>query len=232
MNKKKYSKSDKDIESSYAVHKRFVLRILNQLIRSHGFIVNSSEMDDLMQVGLINLLELHRKYDDSLEIPFHSYAKTRIRYGFIDWFRKNSAIPRRDQAIFKQYNSLIKGHNNCGSSISLSEMAHQLGISTDKLSAKQLQWESRISQQVEETDEAHLHANDEFNPETFFLIEENRKLIIEALSFLSDRERSILSLYYYDEMPLKDISKKVDLTESRISQIKNEAIIKIKNRIG
>lgn len=225
----KFLKSNKDIEKNYQEHISFVTKILNSVIRKYGYVISYSEREDLIQIGLVNLIDSYRKYDKSTGVPFHSYANKRIFGCFIDEFRNNSVIPRRQQAVYKCYQNLVSECASNGENLSLSKAAKYLDLEVDKLSAMILNWEARYSSSFEDVNDLLQAGSD--NPHTLIEKSVDRQLLLNAISNLTDREQTVLSLYFDKEMSLQEVSSVIGVSDSRVSQIKNEAIFKIRNQI-
>ena len=225
----KFLQSNLELEKNYGEHVQFVSKILNSVIRNYGYMVSYSEREDLVQIGLINLIDSFRKYDETTGIPFHSYAKKRVFGGFIDEFRSSSVIPRRQQSIYRDYQKLVTEYASKGEELTLEDAEKYLDIEVDKLSAMILNWEARYSTPLDEvSDPSQPDDQNPYNQVEQFV---DRKLLLNAISNLTEREQLILSLYFDKEMSLQQVASMVGLTDGRVSQIKNEAIKKIRNQI-
>ena len=227
--KSKFLKSNKEIEKNYKEHEKFIKTALCSILRKFGYVITPSEREDLIQLGLINLIELHRAFNPKLDIPFHLYAKKRINGGFIDYFRNNSTIPRRQQEMYRNYQKIKMHSASNGESISLEQVASELEINVDKLSSMLLNWEARYCSSIDDlTDGLQVDFN---NPYYFLESAVNQQELLDAISNLPVREQTILSLYYDKELSLKSIAEVIGITDGRVSQLKNDAINKIKNQI-
>lgn len=226
-------KNSCEIERNFAEHKKYATDILNGLIRTHGFQVDFHEKEDLIQIGLINLLECYRNYDESQGVTFKSYSYKRIAGGYIDWFRKNSSIPRRQQKLFAQYRELQANFSRENKELTLQEASEILGVETEKLSAYILRWESRNSVSIDDESNA-LSIGNRFtdNPAEITMENDKTEAVKSAINELSQRDQIILDLYFNQEVSLKDIGEKLGLSEGRVSQLKNQLVKKIRNKVA
>ncbi|MBU2895981.1 sigma-70 family RNA polymerase sigma factor [Vibrio hepatarius] len=227
--KSKFVKSNIEIEKNYKEHEKYIKNTLSSILRNYGYNITQSEREDLVQIGLINLFELHRSYDPELGIPFHSFARKRIHGGFIDYFRNNSVIPRRQQELYRNYQKIKQQAASRGETLNLEEAASYLEIEVDKLSSMLLNWEARYSSSMDDVYETLKQ--DEDNPYNLLEKSVDNESLVNAISNLTEKEQIVLSLYFDKELSLREVGEVMGITDGRVSQIKNDAIRKIRNQI-
>lgn len=227
--KSRFVQSNIEIEKNYREHEKYIKRSLSSILRNYGYNITQSEREDLIQIGLINLFELHRSYDHKLGIPFHSFARKRIHGGFIDYFRNSSVIPRRQQELYRNYQKIKQQAASRGETLNLEDAANYLEIEVDKLSSMLLNWEARYRSSIDDVSETLKQ--DEDNP--YYLLEKSvdNESLVNAISNLTEKEQIVLSLYFDKELSLKEVGDVMGITDGRVSQIKNDAIRKIRNQI-
>lgn len=222
-----------DIERNFSEHKKYATDILNGVIRTHGFQVDFHEKEDLIQIGLMHLLECYKQFDESQGVTFKSYSYKRIAGGYIDWFRKNSSIPRRQQKLFAEYRELQAKFSSENKELSLQEASEILGVDTEKLSAYLLRWESRNAVSIDD-ESSTITIGNRFtdDPAEITMEDDKTEAVKAAIMELSEREQIILDLYFNQELSLKSIGDKLDLSEGRVSQLKNQLVQKIRNKVA
>jgi len=170
---------------------------------------------DLISSGVIGLIDAVNNFDPSRGIKFETYAKTRIRGAIIDELRALDWIPRSTRSKSKEIERAI------------SDIIKRIGrFPTDEEIADGLGWDMdkyyKVLGQVSVT--ALLSLDDIEKRE---LIE----TVTDILTKLSEQERLVIALYYYEELTLREIGMVLDVTESRISQIHTSAIFKIRVKL-
>ncbi|MFW2331425.1 MAG: FliA/WhiG family RNA polymerase sigma factor [Nitrospinota bacterium] len=227
----------------------------DQLIVEHGAMIkyiayrlavrlpSHIEIDDLISSGVIGLLDAIEKYDPSRATKFKTYAEIRVRGAMLDELRAQDWAPRsaRQKAnlIATTYSKLEQ--KLCRHPYD-DEVAVELGISIEqfyellKLSAGQsiLSFEDLALQNKDSSKQDLLEtiggstAND---PELMTWIDEIKTIIINGIEELSEKEQILLSLYYYEELTMKEIGVALSITESRVSQIHTQATLKLRGKL-
>jgi RNA polymerase sigma factor for flagellar operon FliA len=199
------------------------------------------EFDDLCGYGIFGLIDAIDKFDFSKNVKFETYASLRIRGTILDHIRKMDWIPRSLRQKQKKIDeAMSKIEAEKGRMATDEELANELGITLDEL----LEWEGQTKvTSVMSLDEYMETPGNEGKmdsiggrrfelPEDALEKEELRQKLVEALDQLTEREKSVITLYYYEEMTLKEISLVLDVSESRVSQLHTKAIQKMKNKLG
>lgn len=198
------------------------------------------EYDDLVGYGVFGLIDAIDKFDLSKKVKFETYASLRIRGAIIDSIREQDWAPR---SLRKKGKELEKAYfeieNELGHSASDQEVAEKLGISTDELN-KLLQ-EVNMSQMISLEDFLEQNHETGFDPlsldrdtnqpEQRMEVVELKETLSEAIEKLPEKERTVVTLYYYEELTLKEISLIMKVSESRISQLHTKAIMRMRGKL-
>jgi RNA polymerase sigma factor for flagellar operon FliA len=198
------------------------------------------EYDDLVSFGVFGLIDAIDKFDLSKGVKFETYASLRIRGEIIDSIREMDWVPRslrqKSKELEKVYSDI---ENETGHAASDQDVAQRLGISLDEFS--KLLNEINVSNVVsldeflEQNYEIGTESNDvlkEGVPENYIQVNELREILADSIDKLPEKEKIVLSLYYYDELTLKEISSIMSVSESRISQLHTKAILRLRGKLS
>jgi len=194
----------------------------------------SVHLDDLVQAGLIGLMEAVRLYDASQGASFETYATIRVRGAMLDELRRNDWSPRSlSQRLRRLSEATRQIESREGRAASAQEVADHLDVSLDEYH----QWVLEASAQnffsldsLEGSDSMPVAAADS----TYGNVEDDRlrSYLVEAIGTLSEREQLVLSLYYDRDLTLKEIGDVLGVSESRVCQIHGEAAVRLRARMG
>lgn len=191
------------------------------------------ELDDLIQVGLIGLLEAHQNFDRQKNVQFEAFAKIRIRGAMIDEVRRVSNLPR---SVMKSIRDVNQARNELeqalGRAVSEPEIADHMGLSIHELQSQQHKNHALQTTSLDYITENNHSVEPLFNGLTIIESLDKEVLsqeLIKAIDQLSEREQLIFSLYYSDELNLKEIAEVLGLTESRVCQIQKASMAQLKN---
>jgi RNA polymerase sigma factor for flagellar operon FliA len=202
------------------------------------------EEEDLVSYGLLGLIRAIERFDPSREIKFETYAVTRIKGSIIDELRSMDWVPRSvrarareiERAIAKLEAKLMRAPND-------EEIAAQLGISEEELQDSLVEI-SRSS--IAALDELWagsaggdavalidtLEDTDAPAPQAEMAQTELKEALGEAIARLPDREKLVVTLYYYEELTLREIGEVLGVTESRVSQLHTKAVLRLRARLA
>ncbi len=198
------------------------------------------EYDDLVGYGIFGLIDAIDKFDINKDVKFETYASLRIRGSILDQIRKMDWIPRTVRQKQKKIDEAIrKIETATGRTATDEEIAQELHLSGDEL----LNWQSQLkvtnmvslNEYVEQGMEPVMDAkgNSHFiQPEDAIAQEELKKVLEQSLDVLTEKERKVITLYYYEDLTLKEISNILEVSESRISQLHTKALTKMKKTMG
>lgn len=198
------------------------------------------EYDDLVGYGVFGLIDAIDKFDCEKNVKFETYASLRIRGAILDQIRKMDWIPRSLRQKQKKIDvAMSKIESEKGRAATDEELATELEISIDELNNWQGQAKSTNLISLDEYTEAgsevkmdSIHNSHFAQPEDVIEKDELKLKIMEALDTLTEKEKSVVLLYYYEEMTLKEISCVLEVSESRISQLHTKALLKMKTKLG
>lgn len=206
--------------------------------RIHERLPVSVSLDDLISTGVVGLIAAIDRYDASHDVKLKTYAEYKIRGAILDSLRGLDWAPRQQRKRAKLIEAAIatleQAHQRMPAE---EEIAAHLGLSIadyqDWLSeARGLTLGSLENAGTEEEGcnlLRYLADSDEDWPSQIVERAELERLLAEAIEKMPNLERTVLSLYYYEEMTLREIAKIVDLHESRISQLKSQAILRLRS---
>lgn len=199
------------------------------------------EMDDLVGYGIFGLIDAIEKFDNLKGVKFETYASLRIRGAILDQIRKMDWIPRtlrQKQKKLEQAAAQIEART--GRMATEEEIAETLEISVEEAVSWQNQTkvanlvslDEYIEQGSEIKADSQNHSSHFEQPEQVVEKQELKAQLIKALEDLTENERKVIVLYYFEELTLKEISKVLEVSESRISQLHTKALQKMKKRLG
>lgn len=198
------------------------------------------EYEDLVSYGIFGLIDAIDKFDYNKNVKFETYASLRIRGAILDQIRKMDWIPRSVRQKQRKIDAAItKIEAQKGRSATDEEIAEELEITVDELE----NWNGQtkitnvvsLEDFVEQGSEIKMDAthNNHFEqPENVVEKQELVKVIEKALGELTEKEKSVVLFYYYEDLSLKEISRVLEVSESRVSQLHTKAIQKMKKYMG
>ncbi|QZY56776.1 FliA/WhiG family RNA polymerase sigma factor [Crassaminicella profunda] len=199
---------------------------------------NNAEFEDLVSYGIFGLLDAIDKFDLSKNVKFETYAYIRIRGAIIDQLRTLDWIPRSVRQKYKKIEDAYKAiENKLGRSARDQEVATELNVSVAELNSMlgEVHSFSVISLEEKISNNANFTIMDEdisSEPQQSLEQEEVKKILLESLNELAEREKKIIELYYYSELTYKEISAILGVSESRISQLHTKAIMKLRGKLA
>lgn len=198
------------------------------------------EYDDLVGYGVFGLIDAIDKFDSAKAVKFETYASLRIRGAILDQIRKMDWIPRTIRQKQKRIDAAMKEiETEKGRAATDEEIAEKLGITSDDYQ----EWQSQmkvtnvvslnefIEQGTEVPVDSHYNAHID-GPEEVLEKDELKRMLAQALETLTEKEKKVILLYYYEDLTLKEISNILEVSESRISQLHTRALQKMKGRLG
>ena len=198
------------------------------------------EYEDLVSYGIFGLIDAIDKYDFNKNVKFETYASLRIRGAILDQIRKMDWIPRSVRQKQKKIDmTMSKLEAEYGRPATDEEIAKELDITVDELDTwnGQTKISNIISLEdfIEQGSEIRMDAshNSQFEqPEKIVEKSELALMLEKPLDELTEKEKSVVLFYYYEDLSLKEISKVLGVSESRVSQLHTKAIQKMKKHLG
>jgi len=197
----------------------------------------------LISAGVIGLMDALNKYDPKKNVQFKTYAEFRVRGAMLDELRSLDWVPRSiRQKAAQLEKTFLTLERKRGGPVDDEEVAKELGLTLEEyydlireikgislLDLEGLRYQ--IPQFVEDNFLTLLIDEKENDPFHLLSLEELKKILARAIDELSPKEKTVISLYYYEEMTLKEIGAVLGFTESRICQIHTKAILKLRAKI-
>lgn len=204
------------------------------------YLGNNVEYDDLVGYGVFGLIDAIDKFDFEKEVKFETYASLRIRGAILDQIRKIDWIPRTLRQKQKKINEVKKKiESQLGRNATDEEIARELEISDDEY----VNWQNQmqitnlvsLNEFLEKGGESVIKGDVSVHfeqPEKVVEHLELKEVLTNSLETLTEKERKVIVLYYYEELTLKEISKVLEVSESRISQLHTKGLQKMKGKLG
>lgn len=196
------------------------------------------EYEELVSYGMVGLMDAISKFDNTRGMKFSTYSSIRIKGAMIDEIRKNSPISKGAMDKLNRYNAAVeKLQRDLGRQPSDKEIAYELGITLKEMMEIEnyINYISIVSLEdliFSEDDDIPLIGTiqDEKSPSPEKTLEEKEKLeyLAKALDMLNEKDKTVLSLYYYEGLTLKEIGKVLNVSESRVCQLHSRAIIHLR----
>lgn len=210
---------------------RFVARRIHERLPQHV------EIDDLISAGIVGLMDAFTKFDHRKQVQFKSYAQFRVRGAILDSLRTLDWSPRelrrKGRAVEEAVHTLTQ---QLGRAPSESEIADCMGLALDQYQVllgelKSLEIGSLNLERNEDSGDdelSYLPGNDDDQPLFQCLKGELKQRLIDAIEDLPEKERTVVSLYYHEELTMKEIGQVLGVVESRVSQIHSSAVVKLR----
>ncbi len=198
------------------------------------------EYEDLVSYGIFGLIDAIDKFDYDKGIKFETYASLRIRGSILDQIRKLDWIPRSVRQKQKKIDAAISKIETETNKTAIDEdIAKELEISLDEYYTWEGQTKlSNVSsldefiEQGSDVKAGHNNSMADTEPEKVMEQDELKRMLAEALEKLTEKERKVVLLYYYEELTLKEVSRVLEVSESRVSQLHTRALQKMNQLLG
>lgn len=230
-----YSKVNQQTQETLVKsHALLVKRIAHHLL---GRLPHSVQLDDLIQAGMLGLLEAARHYDSTKGASFETYAGIRIRGHMLDEVRRNDWVPRSVYRNSRMISEAVRHlEHQLGREAKDAEVAEELGLPLNE-----------YHEMLQDSASSHLYGFDDLGVTDDVLFYESgagsnephanvmhtdlMSRLTQVIDGLPHKERLVLSLYYEQDLNLKEIGEVLEVSESRISQILTQATLRIKSRL-
>ncbi|MGR8929471.1 MAG: RNA polymerase sigma factor FliA [Gammaproteobacteria bacterium] len=215
-------------------HAPLVKRIAYHLM---GRLPDTVQIEDLIQSGMLGLLEAIKHYDSGQGASFETYAGIRIRGAMLDELRRVDWTPRSVHKKARQVADAIRDvENEVGRDATDSEVAKRMGVSLedyrqilqDTVSCKTFSVEELTQGEDSVIDQIHADSQ----PEDQLIQQDFQKALADAIAGLPEREKLVVSLYYVEELNLREIGEVLEVSESRVSQICSQAMLRLRARLA
>lgn len=203
----------------------------------------SVEVSDLVNTGVIGLIEAFSNFDPARGVKFETYAVPRIRGAILDELRALDWVPRSTRAKSREIErALVKLVNDLGRNPNDEELSAHLNISVKELhtalndvaSTTILSLDEMIYGEEDNRQIPRVETVEDKSGDTILAnIEKSelRAFLVVAISNLTEQEKLVIALYYYEELTLKEIGEVMQISESRVSQIHTKSILKLRGMV-
>ncbi len=201
------------------------------------------EFDDLVGFGVFGLLDAIDKFDPDKNVKFKTYAVTRIRGSIFDELRSIDWVPRSVRQKTREIeDAIVRLEAKLGRTASDTEIAGAMGISegefqqtlykisgTSIMSLNDVWYSGDDSERISIGDS--IESPSSLNPDVIVEREEIKRVIVESINELPEKEKMVLVLYYYEDLTLKEIGQVLNVTESRVSQLHTKANLRLRAKL-
>lgn len=201
----------------------------------HGSMSSIVEVEDLVQIGLVALIEASTGFEDRGQVTFDQYLATRLRGAMIDELRRQATMTRGAMRRKKAYQETVSTlAAELGRPAAEAEVAQKLGVTIEKLRSDYATAEAVRFDSIDDmySDESPWFMSGE--PDAFDQLADSdqREALVEAISELPEREAQVIQLYYVEELNLEEIGQVLGVGAARICQIKASAHAKLKRALA
>lgn len=192
------------------------------------------DRDDFISTGFLGLLQSIERFDPARGVKFETFATVRIRGAILDALRVQDWIPTSIRQKAKQYQSALqKLEDTLGRSATDKEIAQSMSLTEEEFT--QLLSDIQIAtvlplEDFSQADDAHFNNGNAFVSD--FEKAETREVLAQAIDSLPEKERLVMSLYYYEGLTLREISIVMNLSEARISQLHTKGIFRLRGALA
>ena len=197
--------------------------------------IKFGEVDDVVNEGVLALMDAIETYDATTGAKFETFASLKVRGAIIDYIRKQDWIPRNLRKFSRtldKANSML--YNLNGRVPTTAELAEYLKMDENKLLKLMAECSCTLTVSFEELlyeDNINEPAAEDTATDSELLREEMKQVIADAIGELKDREREVITLYYYKNFKYSDIAKALGVTEGRVCQIHSKAVLALKAKL-
>lgn len=203
-----------------------ILKLASQLSRIPSTVVDK---DDLINCGLMGLVEAHKRYEDDRETKFSTYAYIRIKGYMLDELRRHQSHKRNLIDKFKKIQKAQHDfrHRKNSNDIGIKNKNRIISKACG-LSQKEIDKVSRLVAIKRVDIDVERQTQDFITPENVVALKQRSQKLKKAVSALPDNERKVIDFRFHQELKLRDVGKKLDLSEARVHQLEKSALFKLK----
>lgn len=227
---------DKNVRNELIMRSMHIVRYA--VISTRNMFRKYADDDDISGEAVMALMNAVDSFNPAKNVKFDTYASIKVRGAIIDYIRKMDIIPRGVRKFAKEYDSAF-AHlcSELDREPTREELAKYMGISTEKLdsfaaksaAAQTLSFEELAFSGFDPADETE---GEFYEAEQRIMMEERKAQLAEAIKKLKDKERTVITLYYYEKLKYSEIAQVLGLSESRVCQIHAKAVEKMKDSLS
>jgi RNA polymerase sigma factor for flagellar operon FliA len=195
------------------------------------------ERDDLYGWGMVGLVNAADSFEPGRGLKFSTYAYSKIRGAILDELRRSDFLPRGRRERVRELDRVVAElAHRTGVAPSPEEIARELGVTLDEvdeiLLAAKSAGHASLDEEVSESLFARLSDPDSEDPQGSVEWEETKDLLVRAIAGLNEQEKTVITLYYAEELRLREIADVLGVTESRVSQIHTRALYRLNRELA
>ncbi len=209
-------------------------------LSTRNMYIKYAETDDIINEATIALMNAIDSFDPKRGVKFETYASIKVRGAIIDFIRRQDLIPRNIRRFAKDYDAAYGAlYSSLDREPSADEIAEYMNLPIEKLesctaqaaAAQTLSFEEMVADKGFDIPDS---ADDDgmWSPEAEIHRQEKMRYLADAIKSLKERERLVITLYYYEKLRFSDIGKVLDVSESRVCQIHTQAVQKMKKYLA
>lgn len=221
----------RDVEAQVRAELPMVRRVAWHV---HGSMSSLIDIEDLIQIGMVALVEAARSYVDRGETSFRNFAMTRVRGAMIDELRRQATLTRGAMKRRRRYQDTLAAlTHSLGRAPTEEEVAAKLGVTIEKLRTEYTTAEAVRFDSIDEvySDEASWFADDSADAFSALAEAGTRDALARAIADLPEREALVIQLYYVEELNLEEIGQVIGVGSARVCQIKASAHARLKKAL-
>ena len=230
----KYRQSgDKALRNEIIMRSMHIVRYA--VISTRNMYRRFADDDDVSNEAVLALMAAADSFDPNKNVKFDTYASIKVRGAIIDYVRRMDSVPRGVRKFAKEYDTAFAElYTALDREPTREEIAAHMKISVDKLDSFAAKSAAAQTLSFEELvfngfDTAKETDNDCYEAEQGIMLEERKNQLAAAIGTLKDKERTVISLYYYEKLKYSEIAQVMDISESRVCQIHSKAVGKLKD---
>ena len=201
----------------------------------HARVSSAIDIEDLVQIGMVSLIESARAFEDRGHAAFATYATVRVRGAMIDQLRKGATLVRSAMRRRREWGQVRASlENSLGRAASDAEMAEKLEISVETFRAGMAQTHAAHTESIDDVYSDHSDWFADDTPDALAQLQQKsmQQAIAAAVGTLPEREAMVLQLYFVEELNLEEIGQVIGVGAARVCQIKKAALTKMRAKLG
>lgn len=226
---------DKNVRNDIVMRSMHIVRYA--VISTRNMYMKFTDSGDVSNEAVIGLMNAVESFDPSKNVKFDTYASIKVRGAIIDYIRRMDIVPRGVRKFAKEYEEAYSClYSDNDREPTREEIARKMGITVEKLEAYAAKNAAAQTFSFEEmTFDGFEPVEDDdtgyYQAERSLMIEERKSQLAEAIKGLKEKERLVITLYYYEKLKYSEIAEVMELSESRVCQIHAKAVEKMKDSL-
>ncbi|MEG1687135.1 MAG: FliA/WhiG family RNA polymerase sigma factor [Angelakisella sp.] len=205
-----------------------------------GYTANYAQLEDIVNQGILTLIDCVEKFDPTKGVKFETYAFMRVKCANIDFIRQQDWLPRRVRKTAKDISTAYSSlSNQLMREPTVRELAGFMEVPEEAITkhyseisnSVMISLETVLQSSLAEADDTDLSSDGSQQPEEQLMNAELRAQLAAAIDRLSERERLVISLYYYEHLRLSEIAEIMGVSESRVCQLHGKAVSRMKQQM-